>query len=168
METKYPRAVTIQQKALAVLRIFVGLCFLYAMTQKLGPEFLNQFPKQALAFANGNPLGFMVDLLKNLVVPNSMFFGYLLILSEALVGICLVLGLFTAPMGVWGALIALSYLGAYAGKGIVFGGLFLTFAVLCGVLTVSWAGCTWGIDRKLLDRSPWWLQSLFHYEYREF
>lgn len=168
METKYPRAVGIQQRALAVMRILVGLSFLYMMGLKLGSNFLGEFPKAALDFATGNPLGFMTDLLKGLVVPNAMFFGYLLILSEALVGACLVLGLFTAPMGVWGAIVALFYMGAYAGSGMPWTAMFLMLAALCVLLAVSWAGTTWGIDRRLLDRAPWWLQSLFHYEYREF
>lgn len=168
METKYPRAVGIQQRALAILRIVVGLSFLSMVALKLSPGFMDQFPKVALGLTQGNPLGFMVDLLKNLVVPSAMFFGYLLILSEAIVGVCLVLGLFTSLAGVWGAAVSLAYLGAFAGQGMPWVGLFLLLAALCALLSVSWAGTTWGIDRRLLDRSPWWLQSLFHYEYREF
>lgn len=168
METKYPRAVGIQQRALAILRILVGLSFLFMMSLKLAPAFLDEFPKMMLGLSQGNPLGFMVDLIKQLVVPNAMFFGYLLILSEAVVGACLVLGLFTAPISVWGAMVTLGYLGAYAGKGMPWTGLFFLLAALCALLSVSWAGTTWGIDRRLLDRAPWWLQSLFHYEYREF
>ena len=40
METKFPRLVTNQQRALAVVRIFIGCFFLYSLVGKLTPHFV--------------------------------------------------------------------------------------------------------------------------------
>lgn len=168
MQTKFPRAVSLQQRALAVLRIVTGLCFLYALWLQLGAGLVEAMPKLAISLAKGHPVGFYADFLRQTVADAGMAFAYLLLLSELVVGAFLVLGLFTAPAAVWGLVVAVNFSLAFAGQGPLASGLFVLLSVVLGVLSVSFAGTTWGLDRKLVDRMPHWFVGLLHYEYREF
>jgi thiosulfate dehydrogenase [quinone] large subunit len=168
MKVKYPRLVLHQQHALAVLRIYLGLVFLFMASSKLDAHYVASFPRLLQGMAKGHPIGFYGDLLRSLMVPYAWFFAYVLLLGEILVGVGLLLGLFTAPAGLFGALIQLNYLLAFAKLGVYTTGLHLTLAVVLVALAYAYAGTTWGLDRKLIDRTPHWLQGLRDYEYREF
>jgi uncharacterized membrane protein YphA (DoxX/SURF4 family) len=84
------------------------------------------------------------------------------------VGVCLVLGLFTAPAALWGAVIQLNYLLVTYAMGPYAVGLHLTLIVVLLALAWSYAGTTWGVDRTLINRTPHWLQGVQHFEFREF
>lgn len=168
MHTKFPRAVAIQQRALAVLRIFTGLCFLYAFWQQLGGGLVGTLAPAALELAEGNPVAFYADFLRQSVAESGMGYAYFLLLSELLVGSLLVLGLFTAPAALLGLLLTANMALAFAALGSLVVGLFVFWSVVLAVLSVSFAGMAWGLDRHLIDRMPHWLVGLLHFEYREF
>jgi thiosulfate dehydrogenase [quinone] large subunit len=168
METKYPRMVINQQRALAIVRIFVGAFFLVALASKLTPHFVPDFHKLVLPFIKSTPFGFYKDFLVQTVVPNHQLFANLVLLGELVVGAGLVLGLFTAPLALLGAFMCLNYFFATAGLGFASAGLNLTFIVVLVSLALGYAGTTWGVDGRLIGRTPHWLQGLIHYEYREF
>lgn len=168
METKYPRLVIQQQRALAAIRIFVGAFFLVALASKLNPQFVPTFFKAVRPFVESTPFAFYKDFLVQAVVPNHMVFAYMVLLGELVVGLGLVLGIFTAPVALVGAVMCLNYFFATAGLGFASAGLNATFVVVLVALAFGYAGTTWGIDRHLIGRTPHWLQGLLHYEYREF
>jgi thiosulfate dehydrogenase [quinone] large subunit len=168
VETKYHRLVRNQQRALAIVRIFIGCFFLFSLVGKLDPHFVADFHKVAGAMAKGNPLGFYAEFLRSTVVPNYQAFAYMVLIGELVVGVSLVLGLFTAPMAYLGAFMCLNYLFATAGQGVAPVGLNLTFIVAQFALALGAAGTTWGVDRTMVDKMPFWLQSMFHVEYQEF
>lgn len=165
MESKYPRLVIHQQRALALLRIWIGLWFLYAVSLKLSPGFVADFPKSVSQMIAGNPPGFYAAFLKDVVLPNAGAFAYMVILGEVTVGILLVLGLFTAPACILGFFLNLNFLFA---AGEMVRGTNLTFMVAEVVLALGFAGTTWGLDKAIMEKMPWWLTGLLHYEYREF
>jgi thiosulfate dehydrogenase [quinone] large subunit len=168
METKYPRLVIHQQRALAIVRIFIGAFFLMALSTKLNAHFVPDFYKVVKPLAAHTPFAFYQDFLKTTVIPNHQAFAYMVLLGELLVGAGLLLGIFTAPLALLGAFMNLNYLLATAGQGFANIGLNLTFVVVQIALALGYAGTTWGVDRALVGRTPHWLQGLLHYEYREF
>ena len=112
--------------------------------------------------------GGYAGFLREVVIPDPTVFAFMVILGELLVGILLVLGLFTAPACLLGAFMNLNYMVALLPGGIAPVGLNLSFVVMQLVLAFAYAGTTWGIDGRLVGRIPWWTQGLLHYEYREF
>ncbi|MNS30335.1 hypothetical protein D3C72_623660 [compost metagenome] len=168
MHTKYPRMVDHQQRALAIVRIAVGLLFLSALLAKLNPDFVPTFYKALQPFIKSTPYAFYKDFLAQTVVPAHMAFAYLVLIVELVVGVGLVLGLFTAPLALLGAVLALNYYFAAAGLGFATGALALLLVVVLVALALGYAGTTWGVDRHLVGRTPYWFQGLIHYEYREF
>lgn len=168
METKYPRVVIQQQRALAAIRIFMGGLFLVALASKLTPHFVPDFFKVVKPFVASTPVGFYKDFLVNTVVPNHMFFAYMVLLGELIAGVGLLLGIFTAPAALLGAFLCLNYLLATAGLGFATVALNLLGVVVLVALAFGYAGTTWGVDRRLIGKTPHWLQGLLHYDYREF
>ena len=168
METKYPRLVEHQQHALAAIRIFLGLWFLWAVSGKLSAHWVGDFAKLMTSLAASTPIHAYGEFLSSVVVPGAQGFAFMVILGELAAGICLTLGLFTAPAALIGATLNLNFLLATAGAGQAAVGLNLTFLVVEIALAFSYAGTTWGLDRHVIGKLPWWFQGLLHYEYREF
>jgi thiosulfate dehydrogenase [quinone] large subunit len=165
MESKYPRLVIHQQRALALVRIWVGLWFLYAVSGKLAPGFVADFPKTLNTMLAGHPPDFYAGFLKEVVIPNAGTFAYMVILGELTTGILLVLGLFTGPACILGIFLNMNFLFA---AGPMAQGINLTFIVVQIALALGYAGTTWGLDRAIVEKMPWWFAGLLHYEYREF
>lgn len=168
MDTRYPRLVQHQQRALAIVRIFIGAWFLYAVSSKLDALWVAKFGKVLTSFANGTPVHAYAGFLREVAIPAAQSMAYLVILGEMSVGICLVLGLFTGPAALMGAFMNLNFLLATAGMGTAAVGLNLTFIVVQLALAFGYAGTTWGLDRRLVGKLPWWFQGVLHYENREF
>lgn len=168
MESKYPRVVVIQQRALAAIRIFIGLWFLYSVSGKLSATWVSGYQELMMGMAKDGPPGFYAGFLRDVVIPNATGFAYAVILGELAVGVSMVLGLFTAPFALVGVFMNLNFLLATLPHGAGAVGINLTFIVVQLALAFGYAGTTWGIDRQLIDKTPWWCQGLLHYEYREF
>jgi thiosulfate dehydrogenase [quinone] large subunit len=99
-------------RALLPLRIFLGITFIYAGVQKItDPHFFRPGPpdyigNQILSFAHGSPLH---DLLIHLVVPHSLFFGWLIALGELAIGLGALVGLLLRPAAFFGLLLSLLF-----------------------------------------------------------
>jgi uncharacterized membrane protein YphA (DoxX/SURF4 family) len=168
MDVKYPRLVRHQQRALAAIRIFAGAWFLYVVAAKLDPAWVTKFPRVLAAYAAATPFKPYAAFLTEVVMPSAGLFASLVILGELAVGLALVLGLFTAPAALLGAVLVANFLLASAGSGTAAVGLNLAFIVVLVALAFGYAGTTWGLDARLVGKLPWWCQGLVHYENREF
>lgn len=147
-----------------ILRLYVGWQWLQAGWSKLNnPSWtddnagaaLSGFVTGALSKAGGeNPdvQGWYAWFLETVVQPNAAFWGYLVSWGEFLVGIALIIGLFTGIAAFFGSFMNMNYLlaGSVSTNPILFGGaLFL-------ILAWRTAGL-WGLDRWLLPLlgTPW-------------
>ena len=78
---------------LAIVRIFIGYHFVSVAWRKLSRGFLSgeSLPRM-LATAADDPFSWHREFIFNVVVPNSVFFSYLVCFGELAIGISLVLG----------------------------------------------------------------------------
>src|ERR1700686_2836204 len=137
-------------RALAVLRIGVGLFFLiFAQYKILGTQFtlhggfqfwINKF------LTEGGAYPFMVPILRNFVLPHAMPIAFLVAYGELAIGLALLLGVFVRPASIAGLIFMLTLLFSsdypspsaplwqYFGASLshsVFALCFLTFLVGC-------------------------------------
>ena len=96
----------------ALLRLAVGAVWafeaypqLIARDGYLGANFVSQVQ----AMANGNPWSFYRDFLLNFVLPHASIFAYLTLVGNAVIGICLFLGLLTPYVSGLAMLLNLNY-----------------------------------------------------------
>ena len=139
---------------LAVLRIYVGY---YLFFQGIG-KFQRNFPKGDWI---GRQIGDIASLdlypwyktfLQNYVVPHSELFGYLVMIGEIAVGVCLLLGLFTRLSAFVGLIMLSNY---YLGPGTARGGAMLaqqqTFIIALAIFVLAGPGRTLGLDGLLFS-----------------
>ena len=85
--------------ALAALRVFTGVLWLANLAWKLPPDFGRDDPEGLLynfELAEEHAVfGFLQSFVREVVIPNYTAFGWLVFIVEAIVGMLLVLGLFT-------------------------------------------------------------------------
>ena len=137
---------------LSVLRIYVGY---YLFFQGIG-KFQRNFPKGDWI---GRQIGDIASLdlypwyktfLQSYVVPHSELFGYLVMIGEIAVGVCLLLGLFTRVSAFVGLFMLLNY---YLGPGTARGGAMLaqqqTFIITLAIFVLAGPGRTLGLDGLL-------------------
>ena len=140
---------------LSILRIYVGY---YLFFQGIG-KFQRNFPKGDWI---GRQIGDLASLelypwyknfLQNYVVPHSELFGYLVMVGEIAVGVCLLLGLFTRVSASIGLVLLVNY---YLGPGMARGGYLLAhqqiFIIALAIFVLAGPGRTLGLD-GLLFRS---------------
>ena len=146
------------------VRVYVGWQWLQAGWGKIGsPAWtgsdagaaVNGFVSGALQRTTGeNPAvqGWYAWFLENLVQPNADIFGYMVAYGEVLVGIALILGLFTGIAAFFGSFMNLNYLlsGAVSINPIL---LTLSLFLIMAWRTAGW----WGLDRWVLPAlgTPW-------------
>jgi thiosulfate dehydrogenase (quinone) large subunit len=144
-----------------VVRVYLGYLWLVAGWEKLidpsgiwvgskAGAAVAGFAQGAMHQATGEHpqvTGWYADFLKNVVVPNAAAFSYLVTFGEILVGLALILGLFTGIAAFFGGFMNASYI--FAG---VAGANPLMF-ILATWLVLAWrvAGY-WGLDRWVLPR----------------
>ncbi len=81
---------------LALIRILVGFEWLRSGWEKVvDPEFAAGLPNTLGFFASQNPNAWYVSLINNIALPNVRLFAILVAYGEFLVGLSLLLGLFT-------------------------------------------------------------------------
>jgi thiosulfate dehydrogenase (quinone) large subunit len=102
--------------------------------------------------------------LNNLVLPHPVFWSYLVTAGEVLVGLALILGIFTGIAAFFGSFMNMSYLlaGAVSVNPILF--VIALFLVLAWK-TAGW----WGLDRWVLPAlgTPWRPGLIFHGEHEQ-
>jgi len=137
---------------IAVLRIYVGY---YLFFQGIG-KFRHNFPKGDWI---GRQIGDIASLdlypwykafLQNYVVPRSELFGYLVMIGEIAVGVCLLLGLFTRLSALVGLVMLVNY---YLGPGTARGGYLLAhqqlYIIALAIFVLAGPGRTLGLDALL-------------------
>ena len=147
-----------------VLRVYIGYQWLVAGYDKMiNPAWvgaqagsaLTGFLKGALAKTTGaNPAvqSWYATFLKDIVMPNATAFSYVVAIGELLVGIALILGIFTGIAAFFGGFMNFNYLMA----GTVSTNPFLF--VIATWLVLAWKTAGWiGLDHWLLPAmgTPW-------------
>jgi thiosulfate dehydrogenase [quinone] large subunit len=138
-----------------ILRLWIG----YYLLQQGIRKYLRGFAHRDWV---GTQIGNVADIhlypwyksfLTHVVVPNQELFGYLVMMGEILVGLCLVLGLLTRFSAVVGLFMLINY---FLGPGMARGGSSLaqqqTFIVALVVIFLTNAGRTLGLDSLLFKR----------------
>lgn len=167
---RFPKA------AIALLRIVVGAWFLKAVWTKLtlvwlggvvpypavSPRFLAFQPKRVAEFAADNPVAWYKHFLQTTVLPRSTLFAELQAYGEVVVGLGLVLGLFTGLAALVGLVLSVNY--GLATQWMSFGqqGFHLLLITSMVIFLVTGAGRLAGVD-QLLRRwfgTRWWLRVL--------
>ena len=145
---------------LAVLRIVVGLWFLKGVITKLSvtlawgflpvptasPRWLHVMPILIGKYADGNPIGFVKDFLKQTVLTHVALFAQLTAFGETAVGLGLTFGLLTpvaAAIGLW---LVVNYGLATGWQGFSQQGFHVVLAACMIAFFFSRAGRTWGLD----------------------
>jgi thiosulfate dehydrogenase [quinone] large subunit len=147
-----------------ILRLFVGYEWLMAGWGKLSnPAWIGSktgvaisgFAQGALAKTAGDHpdvQGFYAWFLQHLVQPYPAFWSYLIVFGEILVGIGLILGIFTGIAAFFGAFMNLNYLlaGTVSVNPVLF---IISLFLILAWRTAGW----WGLDRWILPAlgTPW-------------
>jgi thiosulfate dehydrogenase [quinone] large subunit len=161
---RYPQA------AIALLRIVVGAWFIKAVWTKLtiayaagvipypavSPRFIGFHPKRVGEFAAGNPVGWYKDFLEGIVLPRASAYATLQSYGEAVVGLGLILGLFTTLAAVVGLFLTLNY--GLATQWMSFGqqGFHVLLLTSMIIFIITGAGRFWGLDQLLMRRLRRW------------
>ncbi|ASS89250.1 MAG: DoxX family membrane protein [Bacillaceae bacterium] len=132
----------------AALRIWLGYQWFVAGVEKLGGFDATGFLKGAIAKATGeHPAvqGWYAAFLENFALPNVELFNFIIPIGEVLVGIGLILGLFTTPALIAGAFMNLNFMlaGTTSTNPIMY-----TEAII--LMAVGAAAYYWGADRFIL------------------
>lgn len=145
---------TVARRALAGLRIYVGVIFLLAVLPKFSGDFaprLNGFLSH-VGLAEGHP--FYQAFLTSTVLPHLRLFAGLVKTGELLVAVSLIAGLATRGGALLVIVLTLNYMfakGAWPWHPSSNDG---AFAAIAFVLLVARAGRTFGVDRRLAQRWP--------------
>jgi thiosulfate dehydrogenase [quinone] large subunit len=147
-----------------ILRLYVGYEWFSAGIEKVtspvwvGPQAgtaITGFVKGALAKTTGahpDVQAWYASFLQNIVLPNATFWSYVITFGELLVGIALILGIFTGIAAFFGGFMNVNYLmaGTVSTNPLLF--IFATWLVLAW-RTAGW----WGLDRWVLTSlgTPW-------------
>ena len=141
---------------LAMLRIYVGIVFLIAVTPKLmaQPSFTPRLAGflQHMAMANGHP--FYQQFVASVVLPHVAAFAALVQCLELFVGLALVTGTATRLAALCAMFLTCNYMFA---KGMWFwapASNDAAFFFISLALLLSAAGRTCGFDRRLAERWP--------------
>lgn len=144
---------------LAIARVFLGLLWLYTLRWKLPPDFaggsergLREWLEVEVEHA---AFGFYGNLIESVVLPNFTFFAWLVFVSELLVGVSLVLGLFTRV----GALVGLA-MSINLGIGLLevpgeWPWSYVLMSLFHGLFLVAGAGRVWGLDQYVRNNARW-------------
>ena len=147
-----------------IIRVYVGYEWLVAGWAKLqNPVWFGSkagvaiagFVKGALAKTSGDHpdvAGWYAWFLQNVVLPNAATWSYMITIGEILVGIGLILGIFTGIAAFFGSFMNLNYLlaGTVSTNPLLF--------VLATWLVLSWKTAGWlGLDHWILNMlgTPW-------------
>lgn len=146
------------------LRLYVGWQWVSAGLGKIGADAwtgnnagaaITGFVNGALAQTSGahpDVQGWYAWFLQNLVLPNAAMWGLMVAWGELIVGIALILGLFTGIAAFFGAFMNINYLlsGAVSTNPIL---LLIEILLILAWKTAGW----WGLDRWVLPAlgTPW-------------
>jgi thiosulfate dehydrogenase (quinone) large subunit len=160
---------TIHKRGVALLRVLVGVIFLWAGVEKLtAAEPFNA--SGFLKFATNGTLGW--PFVSGEVAEGTVFnpthglwagladsglmplINFLVVFGEIAIGIALIVGLFTRFAGLMGTLMMLFFF--FAAWDFAYGivNQHLTYALICATITGLGAGRYYGLDGMLAERFP--------------
>ena len=155
------------QIGIVLLRIVVGAWFLKAVWTKLtlawvggvvplpvvSPRFVAFHPKRVAEFAADNPLDWYKTFLQQTVLPHAKLFATLQAYGEVVVGLGLVLGLFTGLTAIIGLALSVNY--GLATQWMSFGqqGFHVMLITSMVIFLMTGAGRLWGLDQLLAARA---------------
>ena len=159
----------IHMRGIALLRIMVGIIFLWAGLEKLtatepfdASGFLKFGTSGTLGwpFVSGTPVEGTIynpthDLWVSLAGSGLMpAINFLVVFGEVAIGVALIVGLFTRFAGAMGTLMMLFFF--FAAWDFAYGivNQHLTYALICATITGLGAGRYYGLDGVLADRFP--------------
>ncbi len=137
------------------LRLWIGYYLLQQGVNKYLRDFPNRewFTRQIGNVADLNMYPWYKTFLQNVVVPHQELFGYLVMTGEILVGLCLVLGLFTRFSACVGLFMVVNY---FLGPGMARGGAQFahqqTYIASLIVILLSNPGRVLGLDGLLFRK----------------
>ncbi|MCX5825517.1 MAG: DoxX family protein [Deltaproteobacteria bacterium] len=140
---------------IVILRLWIGYYFLQQGTRKFLHGFANSdwIGRQIGDLATIDIYSWYRSFLITIVNPHHVLFGYLITWGEIMVGLCLLLGIFTRFSSFIGLFIVLNF---FFGPGMAKGGASFaqqqTFLVTLVVFILSNPGQTFGLDRFLFKR----------------
>ena len=139
--------------SLGIYRIIIGILFLTSALSKAPWNDFGWFP-QALTTAVKYPtFGFYATFIQQTVQPNIQIFGWIQFLVELLIGISLILGLFTVGSAFLGQFWVLNiWIAAAAWPTEWMGSYLMLFFSMVLFWTVK-AGRSLGIDQTLVDKA---------------
>ena len=152
---KSPLPSTRRDRALAVGRIALGAYWLWEQHWKLPPEFgIHDARGLMYSFQSSidHPtLGLYKTFLQDLVVPNFYLFGWLVFVSETMIGLSLTLGVFTRVGGLLGTLQSINLLVA---QGATEEGPWLYLSLIAANLAIVFAPSNrqLSLDRRLAPK----------------
>ncbi len=129
-----------------LLRIYIGLYFLYSVHSKLSPVFFSNLKDQLISFSNNDPLWFYDAFLRYFAIPNSFIVALLIVAGELFAGIFLTAGFITRVAAFAAILLNLNYLLAMYWMGPAVLGVNLTFLMCELVIIFTDAGKSIGLD----------------------
>jgi thiosulfate dehydrogenase [quinone] large subunit len=100
---------TVSAMWVVLIRVAVGLVWLRSGIPKLlGREYLD-YREKLERFISGNPYPWYRRFLQDQILPHSLPAGYFFVAAEVLLGLALVLGLFTTPAALIGSFFNLNF-----------------------------------------------------------
>ncbi len=149
---------------LALVRIFLGYVWLSAAIEKIeGGTFVAGMGKTLAAFASKNPYGGEQAFLNNVALPNATLFGTLSMYGELLVGLALLLGIFSEFGALVGLFMSLNFYFAAGWTSASTETVNLVMAGVQVILPLSGAGKVLSVEQAVYDRLPklpWWPRQL--------
>jgi hypothetical protein len=142
---------------MAGLRVMMGGIFLAVWADNLRkdlytPERWADFVQE---YADTTKVGFYADLLNDYVIPNAGVFAYGQLVTELVVmGLFLLVGLFTPIAGLVGAAFQFNLLLATSGIPTEWPGTYLIMFLVLLAVAFSQSGRTLGVDAALAARAP--------------
>jgi uncharacterized membrane protein YphA (DoxX/SURF4 family) len=154
-------------RALAILRIWVGLWFAKSIVTKMAfglfgflpgasDRWIETMPKIIGKQMAENPIGWYKAFVENTVLPNAATFAHLTTLGEALAGLLLVLGLFTGVGALLALFLTVNYGLATWHMSPANQGFHYALAAVFVACFIGRAGMTWGLDGVLASQREWW------------
>jgi uncharacterized membrane protein YphA (DoxX/SURF4 family) len=146
-------------KTIAVVRILTALFFiLFGQYKLFSSGFVGGgFQQYLQGYIDTGAVAFYKPILTQVVLPNAVFFGYMIGLAELFIGLCLLLGFWVRPASVLGIAHMVSLTLATwwePGHGVpvwrYFGAQLdhLPLLMLLVILLVADAGQVWGLDGR--------------------
>lgn len=153
-----------------IIRLYVGWQWVEAGWEKVNnPAWVGPFAGSAIkgflmgalkksAGPHPDVQGWYSAFVNNFVIPNAFVFSHMVAFGELLVGIALVLGLFTGIAAFFGSFMNMNYLlaGTVSTNPVLF---FLQLLLILAWRVAGW----WGLDRYVLPMlgTPWFPGDLF-------